>query len=401
MVSLFEALKIIDEEIIELSQIKKVSLENALGKISAIDVVSKLDSPAMKTSAMDGYAFRYEDIKETIKVVGFAQAGESQSLHISKNEAYKIFTGAILPQGADTIVVVEDACEENGYLNINHIPKIGANIRVPGDNFKKGDILLPKGSKIGSVEIALLASLGECLVSVYDSPKVAVISFGEELIELGEDLKNGKIFSSNNYAICALLKEYGIESSNIGIIRDDYEFSKKTIEEALSINDYVVTTGGMSKGDFDYIKNILKELSAKALFEGVKIKPGKPVSVYGVGKKYIIGLPGYPNSAYMTFSIFGLPLVLKKIGISHKFPTMKALLKNDITKKGDRLEFTPVSVNLEDGKIVANNKEKRDNSSSIINNMVGNSAMLMLSENRVYKSGEEVDLYFYKSVFGV
>jgi len=402
MVSFFEAIEIVKKEPIPLLGSKSVMLDSATRKVLAEDIVAKNDSPPVRTSAMDGYAFRFEDLGSDIKVVDFVQAGVEKDLVIKSKEACKIFTGAPLPLGVDTIVVVENSIVDRGVLKIAEAPKKSDNIREVGSNFKKGDVLLQKGTKISAVEIALLASLGYASVKVYDTPKVGVVSFGEELVEIGESLdSDSKIYSSNNYAIVARLAEIGVSASNIGIVRDDYEASKRVIKEALERYDFVVTTGGMSKGDFDYIKEILKELRVDTLFEGVKMKPGKPVSIYKKNGKYIFALPGYPNSAFMTFELFCRRLLQKSFGVFEDFVTVNGVLQEDFSKKGDRLEFKPIEVVLEDGVFKAYVNSRRQNSSAIINNMTGSSAMVLLEECRDYKKGEILPLYFYKTVFGI
>lgn len=401
MVTFDEALERIRQVAKPLGRVEFVSLEGALKRILAYDVKALYDSPEAPTSAMDGYAIKAADLGSDIKVCGKIQAGDSETYSIKNGETYKIFTGALLPEGADTVVMVEQCVEENGLLKIEGTSKQGDHIRQIGSSYQKGEVLLEKGTKITPIEISLLASLGVSEVAVVVYPRVGVISFGEELLGLGEKkIKASKIYSANNYAIKAYLQELGIEAVNLGITKDSYEASKKSILDALQSFDVVVTTGGMSMGDFDFIKEILKEIDAEEVFKGVKMKPGKPIGIYQKDDRFIVGLPGYPNSAFVTFSIFGRALLDGLSGLEADFKTIKAVLGDDIVKKGERLEFYPVSVELDKGQIVASAEKKKHNSSAIINNLSQDTALAMLPKEGVYKAGESVNLFFYKNVFG-
>lgn len=401
MVTFYEAFERIKEAAKPLGRVEFVSLDGALRRVLANDIRAFCDSPEAPTSAMDGYAIKSADLGSDIRVCGKIQAGDSEIYNIKSGETYKIFTGALLPDGADTVVMVEQCTEENGLLKIEGAPKQGDHVRQIGSSYQKGEILLEKGTKITPIEISLLASLGISEVAVVGYPRVGVISFGEELLGLGEiKTKASEIYSANNYAIKAYLQELGIEAVNLGITKDSYEASKKSILDALQSFDVVVTTGGMSMGDFDFIKEILKEIDAQEVFKGVKMKPGKPVGIYQKDDRFVIGLPGYPNSAFVTFSIFGRALLGRLYGVEIGFKTIKAVLRDDIVKKGERLEFYPMSVELDEGQIYASAEKKRHNSSAIINNLSQDTALAMLPKEGVYKAGESVELFFYKNVFG-
>lgn len=400
MIGFYEALEKLKKELVSPHAKESIFLENSLNRVLAEDLKAKANSPEKATSAMDGYAINSKDFGGKIVIKGFVQAGSKDSFELQRGEALKIFTGALVPEGADVVVKVEEAYELDGELIIKKDSvKEFENIRRAGDSFKLGDLLLKAGTKIGAVEIGLLATLGISEVMVYAKPKVGVVSFGEELIPLSSKKElESQIYSSNNYTLCTYIKELGCSASNLGVIKDDYESSKKVIFEALKSYDVVVTTGGMSKGDFDFIQEILKELAAKEVFKGVKMKPGKPIGIYKKEEKFIVGLPGFPNSAFVTFSLFGKLILKAMLGSKAEFVTQKAILKHKLLKTGDRLEFRPISVCFEEGRLVASEVDKKANSSATINNLIGDSALAILPTEGEYENGSEIDVYMYKRI---
>lgn len=399
MVGFYEALEALQGQLVFPEAKESVFISSALGRTLAVDIEASENSPTYNTSAMDGYAIKRSDVGSDIAIKGFIQAGSDRSFELKRGEAYKIFTGALVPDGADAVVKIEECKESEGKLIIE---KDGAqeyeNIRRVGDSYKKGDTLLQKGSKLGAVEIGLIASLGISEVFVYKTPSVGVVSFGEELLPLSSQKElNSQIYSSNNYSICAYIQDLGAKAYNLGVIKDDFESSKRVIVEALKSYDVVVTTGGMSKGDFDFIQEILKEIDAKEVFKGVKIKPGKPIGVYKKDSRFIVGLPGFPNSAFVTFSLFGKPIIKALLGQNHEFITHKGVLKESV-KSGDRFEFRPAEAYYEDGRLTISFSSKKTNSSAIINNLAGSTALAIFEDEGEYIAGSEVDVYMFKSI---
>jgi molybdopterin molybdotransferase len=400
MLSFYEALEALKKELGSPSAKESVFLDSSLGRILAEDIKAPSNSPEHDTSAMDGYAINSKDFGSDIVIKGYVQAGSKDSFTLQRGEALKIFTGALVPKGADAVIKVEECEDSDGVLIIKQDSiKEYENIRRVGDSYKLGDLLLKAGTTISAVEIGLLAALGVSEVMVYTLPKVGVVSFGEELVPLSSKKElDSQIYSSNNYILCAYIKELGCSASNLGVVKDDYESSKKVIVEALKNYDMVVTTGGMSKGDFDFIQEILKDIEAKEVFKGVKMKPGKPIGIYKKEDKFIVGLPGFPNSAFVTFSLFGRLILKAMLGSNAEFATQKATLRQKLVKSGDRLEFRPVSVCYEDGRLVVSEDGKKANSSATINNLIGDSALAILPKEGEYEMGSEVDIYMYKHI---
>ncbi|MFW6308367.1 MAG: molybdopterin molybdotransferase MoeA [Campylobacterales bacterium] len=400
MVGFYEALEALEAQLVYPSAKESVFISSAFGRTLAEDIKASENSPAFNTSAMDGYAIKCSDMGSDIVIKGFIQAGSDRSYELKRGEAYKIFTGALIPDGADAVVKVEECRDSDGKLIIERDSvKEYENIRRVGDSYKKGDVLLSQGTKVGAVEVGLIASLGVSEVDVFRLPSVGVVSFGEELLSLSAKKQlDSQKYSSNNYALCAYIQDLGAKAYNLGVVKDNFESSKRVIVEALKSYDVVVTTGGMSKGDFDFIQEILKEIDAKEVFKGVKMKPGKPIGVYKKDSKFIIGLPGFPNSAFVTFSLFGKPIIKALLGQNHEFITHKGVLKESVRKSGDRFEFRPAEAYYEDGRLTLSFSSKKSNSSAIINNLVGSSALAMLPKEGEYIAGSEVDVYMFKSI---
>lgn len=373
-----------------------VSLENALGRLLFENIVATDNHPSHPTASMDGYAVRFEDLNGNIKVIGENPAGTFIHRSIGKNEAVKTFTGSYLPDGADTLINIENVTSHYGHLIIHQSVSKGFSVREVGESYKKGDVLLKKGSVITFAHIALLASLDYAMVRVVKRPKVAVIATGSELCEIGVPPKEGQIKSSNHHMLCALAKSYGCDVTNIGILEDDKESIQKTLQQALHDYDVVVTTGGVSVGDYDFVKEIAKE-SGETLFHGVDIKPGQWVSAVKKETTFLISLPGFPYSSFVTFLLYVLPITARFTG--KKVTKRTALLSHDYEKKGSKTQFITTDHFFKEGLLYTNFSKKKEGSSAIISNLVGCSALVYFEEGDYsLKAGESVTLFVFDSL---
>lgn len=372
---------------------ENVFLSDALNRILAIDIIAQYNSPEFPTSAMDGYAVKYEDqMNESIMIIDQLPAGTFAENEVTKGTCIKTFTGSLMSKGSDTLIPIENV-EVNGNKIIikESVPK-GFSVRPIGENFQKGEILLKKGTKIDYAEIGVLASLNIAQVTVYKKPSVAIIATGSEILDVGEQQTNpSQIRSSNHFTIEALAKKYGANTTRMPIAEDNKEAIKTLIVNSLQDHDIVVTTGGVSVGDYDFVKEILKGMEIEYIINGVTIKPGQHIKVVKTGKKYIFALPGFPYSSTVTFILYVIPLIKQLQGLEPALKTIQAELNEDYRKKSKKTEFALGNLSFRDGKFFIDFKGKRSGSSAILTNMLGNTALIHLNK-------ESGDLYQGDSV---
>lgn len=344
MISVEEAKKIIFDEI-DLSQKKTIFLENIVGKILAEDIFSPIDVPSFDNSAMDGYALFFEENCQFWEIIDTVQAGNVPTFDLKKGQACRIFTGAMLPKGADTVLQQEVIQKEGNkiFYNENKL-KTNANVRKKGSQCQKGQLLIPKNTLLNTGAVALLASVGMTEISVFDSPSVAIIVTGNELQSLGKALETGQIYDSNSYFLKVSLQKLGIEPA-IFWIEDNATVLEQKIMECLEKYDFLVLTGGISVGDYDFVKNSLQKNHVKELFYKVKQKPAKPLFVGKKGKKWVFALPGNPASVATCFSIYLRPCLLAQMGHQNSFlPHAVLPLATDFEKKVGLSHFLKVKI---------------------------------------------------------
>ncbi len=394
-ISFSESIKILNENLPENKQSEKVFLSEALNRILAKDIVAKYDNPYMPTASMDGYAINYDDIDSEIKIIGKNPAGHFDIKEIKKGEAVKTYTGSFMPENADTLVPIENVEAKGDKLIIKEKVKRGFSVRPVGEDFKKGEVLIKKGTLITAGEIGVLASLGIPAIDVVKKPIVSILATGEEVVDLDEEYKTGQIRSSNNYTLTALGKSFGFEAVNLGIAGDNKKEIKKRVVDALKTSDVVVTTGGVSVGDFDFVKEITGEFDV--LFHGVNIKPGQWIMIAKAGDKFIVSLPGFPYSSFVTFLLYVVP-ILESLENKNVLKKIKAKLKYNFTKKFKKYQF--VAVNIEfNGEFFVDTVGKKQGSSGILTNLIGNKALMCLPEGLYeLKEGSVVDVLVYERI---
>jgi molybdopterin molybdotransferase len=362
---------------------EKVPLSSSLGRILAQDIIALYNDPQFPTASMDGYAVLYEDLHAgSITIVGENPAGSDEKRELNYGECIKTFTGAMMPHGADTLIQIENVTVEDGKIIINEkVPK-GSSVRPVGEGFKAGDVLIEKGTKIGFAEIGVMAALNNVMVKVSPRPRVAVIATGSEILDLGENSKNpSQIRSSNNYTLAALFESAGAEVVQLGTVGDEKESIMKSFENALSSADILVSTGGVSVGDYDFVKDIVPRLGAEIVFKGVAIKPGKHIIVAQKEGKFIVSLPGFAYSSTVTAVLYVLPLIAKMLGKEKAYSVVEAKLAEDFTKRSKLTEFTACNVSVEDGQYFVDFKDKKVGSSAILTNLLNESALMISGED--------------------
>jgi molybdopterin molybdotransferase len=328
-----------------------VTLLTAIERILAAPVVGKLDFPHWDNSAMDGYAVRYEDVKHCselepaiLEIVEEISAGQEPQHSIQPGQAARILTGAVMPSGADTVVMQERAQREENRVFILTSPEPQAFVRHRADFYQAGTPLLPPGIRLNAPEIAVLAAAQCTQLTVYRRSRVAILSTGDELVTPDQPLQPGEIVDSNQYALAALVAQAGAEPLQLGIVRDQPEAIQKVIAHAIATSDMVLSSGGVSVGDYDYIEQILESLGANIHIRAVAVKPGKPLTVAtfpasDASNRRVLyfGLPGNPVSALVSFWRFVQP-ALKKLSGSHSWKPVfvQARSRNDLHSDGKR-----------------------------------------------------------------
>ncbi|QAA33326.1 gephyrin-like molybdotransferase Glp [Clostridium manihotivorum] len=334
MISVSDTLRIISEEAKIIGK-EKLDILSCNGLVLAEDILSKDYLPPFDKSAMDGYALRSCDTlgisdenPKGFKVKGVIKAGQWCTESIKEGEAYKIMTGAPIPLQADCVIEVEKVTTEGDKVYLYNEVKEENHVIKFGEELHPGNLVLHKGSEIRPAEIGLFASLGYKEVEVYKRPVVGLIITGDELVAIEDSIGQGKIRNSNEYAITSMLTTMGIKVLSFGIVKDDKAVLTKVIKEALEKTDVVITSGGASAGDYDFVEDILKEIDADIKFNSVAIKPGKPISFATYKDKLFFSLPGNPLSAITTFEQFIEPACKKIMGkeqyMKEEFPVILA-----------------------------------------------------------------------------
>ena len=399
MISFDESMALLNSVNISPKETETIPLMDSLGYVLAEDIIAEFNSPEYPTAGMDGYALKFDDqnLKE-LKVQAINPAGSDDVEELVAGRCIKTFTGSIMPKGSDTLIPIENVTVENGAIIINEEVPFGFSVREIGENFKKDEVLIKKGSKIDFAEIGVLASLNIPFVKVYKKPMVSIIATGEELLELGEEqTKKSQIRSSNNYTIEAIVNKYGANAKNLGCVGDDIDKIKSLFKEALATSDIVVSTGGVSVGDFDFVKDVVRdELGAEVIFKGVVIKPGQHIMLAKVGNKTILALPGFAYSSTVTALLYLLPLIAKYQNFNYTPVLLKGKLLSAYKKKSKKTEFTPCNIHFNKGEIEVDFKGKKDGTSAIMTNMIGVSALAVTKENDTdLNIGDYINLFIF------
>ena len=398
MIHFDESIQMIQDLEINNYKTKKLYLVDALGYVLAEDIVADHNSPEFPTSAMDGYAIIHEDMTlGTLKVGSINPAGSALQEEVIGGTCIKTFTGSLMPHGADTLIPIENVEVDGDEIIIKEEVPQGFSVREVGENYAKGQLLISKGTKIDFPQIGVMASLNIANVSVYEKPTVAILSTGSELLELGQEQTNdSQIRSSNNYILEAIVNKYDGIPMQLGCIQDDKATITKEISAALDKSDIVVTTGGVSVGDFDFVKDVIYELDCEVVFKGVRVKPGQHIMVARKEDKFIIGLPGFAYSSTVTALLYLVPLIEKLQQGRSSLRKVKATLKEAFIKRAKKAEFTACNVSLIQGEYYVDFKDKKVGSSAILTNMLGDVALLVTSEDDTSKNvGDEVEILLF------
>ncbi len=345
MITVNEAMKILSGIDVN-SAVEEVALSDTLGRVLAEDIVSPIEMPPFDKSAMDGYAVFSGDSSVRFKVLETIAAGSSPVFSLKNHgECSAIMTGAPLPEGADKVIRVELTEKSDGYMRLTGDEQ-SVNVCRRGEDIKKGDIIVKKGTLIKPQHMGIIASVGRSQLKVSVRVKAAVICTGDEIVEPGKELPPGGIYNSNLYSLSGQLTGCGAEIVYTSEAVDDPEKLKETVSKSLEISDIVFITGGVSMGKYDYVPRILKESGLEIYFHKIKVKPGKPTLFAGKNGKYVFGLPGNPVSSFIIFEIIAKPFLYRLCGHDYSPIFLKAVMKKGITrKKSGREQYLPVHLN--------------------------------------------------------
>ncbi|WP_103069453.1 molybdopterin molybdotransferase MoeA [Aquimarina sediminis] len=349
MVTVEKALELTNSNINKTDVIITILISEALGYVLAKDILSPINMPPFRQSAMDGYALGSIDEK-TYNLIGEVKAGDDTDPKIGQGEAIRIFTGAPAPAGAKAVVMQEKVAIQNSQVILQEPVAVSANIRPLGEQIKEKDIALSEGTAITAAGIGYLASLGITHVDVYQKPSIAIIATGNELVPPGQVLKHGQIYESNSIMLSAALAQKGFDDISFFKVEDEYDVTLSLIENTINNYDLVLISGGISVGDYDFVGKALNVLDVEEVFYKVKQKPGKPLYFAKKQRTTIFALPGNPASALSCFYIYVLPTLLKISGLrDHYLKRGSATSTANYVKKGQRAEFLKAS--LKDGKV--------------------------------------------------
>ncbi|WP_237097506.1 molybdopterin molybdotransferase MoeA [Nitrospina gracilis] len=355
MITVDEALASILAKI-EPKGLEKVSITEALGRVLAEDITARRNNPPLDNSAMDGYAVIAGDIQSAtpespvkLELVDEVAAGSIGKITLKSNQAIRIMTGAPIPPGADTVLMQEDTDKNGSFVYAKDKATVGENIRLAGEDVKTGDVVVPKGGVITPAHVGMMAVCGRSSVTVGQRPTVAILSTGDEIVDLDQVPEGAQIYNSNGYMLMAQVASAGGLPRYMGIAKDDEKDLLEKFEWALE-SDIVLSSGGVSVGDYDLVKASLKKMGNEMVFWKVAMKPGKPLAFGKIGETPVFGLPGNPVSSFVSFEQFVRPAIKKMMGACDLSPrTVQATLTETIKKKTDRVHFMSAVVSWDGG----------------------------------------------------
>lgn len=397
MISVDEGKKLIQETVSN-DKIIEIEISKGVGYTLANDVYAPINFPSFRQSAMDGYAIRFEDflVSNSFIVQDEIQAGENKYIVLEKGKAIRIFTGAKVPDGADTVVQQEAtdyASDTDGNLKTINIQlaTCNSNIRSVGSQCKHNDLILKKGTSLQAGTISLLANLGIGKIDVYQKPRICILNTGKELLKLGESLQDGKVFESNSFSLVHVLKQMHLDITEINWVDDDLEKTKKAVEHSLSQCDFLLITGGVSVGDYDFVLESLKQNNVEIIFHKLKQKPGKPLLFGKQENKFVFGLPGNPASVLTCFYQYVYPALRQYLGFTNvDLLKIKLPLQNSYSKKAGLTHFLKAIVHENKVEILDHQESYKMNSFAVANALVEIDA-----EKEMVEKGELVNTYLF------
>jgi molybdopterin molybdotransferase len=397
MIQVHAALAIILSKI-EFKGVEKIPIDQSLGRVLAEDIIARRPNPPLDNSAMDGYALIAGDVRSAtpetparLEVVEDIPAGATGRNALRSGQAARIMTGAPIPAGADAVIMQEDTERDGGFVLVKDKAEAGENIRFAGEDVNEGEVVIAKGATIQPAHIGMMAVVGRSNIFVSRQPCVTILSTGDEIVDLDEIPTGPRIYNSNGYMLAAQIRSAGAIPVYLGIARDQEEDLLEKFDWALR-GDMIVSSGGVSVGDYDLVKASLKKMGQEMLFWKVAMKPGKPLAFGKLGDKPIFGLPGNPVSSFVSFEQFVRPAIRKMLGAAEIMSkTVKARLTKTIGKKPGRLHFLSSRVNWNGDEYVVEPFDEQ--SSGVLKSMSNANGLLIFPlEASEIRAGETVSV---------
>ena len=400
-ISAAEALEHISTKVTAITEFETLPIRKCLGRICFEAVTSPFDVPGHANSAMDGYALAYHDIEADgiteFTVAGNAYAGIEFNGNCGTRQCVRIMTGAVIPKGTDTVIMQEQAeIGGQGQIRIDSRHRLGENIRYAGEDIAQGQAVVDRGESINPANLGVLASLGIGELRGYRKTVVAFFSTGDELVSIGESLEKGKIYDSNRYTLHGMLSRADIEILDLGVVKDEPDSIRQALLKAADQADLIITTGGVSVGEADYIKSVLDDIGDMAFWK-IAIKPGRPLTFGTINNCLFMGLPGNPVAVMVTFSQFVNPCLQLLSGTTVRAPIrLRAICADSLRKRPGRLEIQRGIASRDDNNQWHVGKTGKQGS-GILTSMSKANCFIILDENNAgVKPGDEVDIEMFE-----
>ena len=390
------------------TQTETVELIDAVGRVLCDDVVSPVDVPGYTNSAMDGYAIASTSIPTSgeaeLNVVGTSWAGKIYDGSVNAGEAVRIFTGGLMPDGTDTVVIQEHVSATEDTVRIDSEVQAGKNVRQAGEDVQRDQRILETGTQLNAAELGVLASLGINRVDVYRRLRVAYFTTGDELQALethaGEPLEPGMLFDSNRYSLRAMLSELDVEIIDLGIVRDNPEDTRRAMQQAADTADVVVTSGGVSAGDADFVTQVFHELGQVSFWK-LAMRPGRPLAFGQIGDAFFFGLPGNPVAVMVTFLQFVQPAIKQMMGLKKSAPyTINATCLSKLRKSAGRVEFQRGILGNDDHGNLTVTSTGKQGAGRISSMSAANCLIVIAADVAGVSPGDTVEVQPFRGLFG-
>lgn len=399
-ISVAAALQQITRQVMAISDFNELPIRECLGRYSFEQVKSPINVPAHANSAMDGFAIAFNSLDEDgithFREIGTAYAGVNFEGTCGEKECIRIMTGAVIPEGTDTVIMQEQAeSDGDGLVRVDANHRAGENVRYTGEDVAEQQVIIEPGTCINPANLGVLASLGIASLKVYRKPVVAFFSTGDELVSLGQPLQKGKIYDSNRYTLFGLLSRLPVETLDLGVIKDDPDSLRTALLAAAQKADLIITTGGVSVGDADYIKGILAEIGDMEFWK-IAIKPGRPLTFGKINNSLFMGLPGNPVAVMVTFEHFVVPTIQQLSGTEPSPPTrLKAISQDKLRKLPGRLEIQRGIATRDQNNQWSVCKTGKQGSGILSSMSKANCFILLNEDNAGVEPGDPVDIQLF------
>jgi molybdopterin molybdotransferase len=399
-ISVTEALDRIEQRVLAVHACERLPIRECLGRVNNEAVKSPHNVPPLPNSAMDGFAVAIgslqKDAVTELEEVGTAYAGNPFTGSCASGQCVRIMTGALIPEGADAVIMQEQAeVGDNGKIRVDANHRVGENIRQAGEDVKQDETVIEAGVRLSPADLGVLASLGIGQLQVKRKPVVAFFSTGDELVPVGEPLEPGKIYDSNRYSLHGMLSRLSVDIIDLGVVRDDLDSMREVLTRASTQADLIISTGGVSVGEADFIKPALEELGTTEFWK-IAIKPGRPLTFGQIGASIFMGLPGNPVAVMVTFSQFVLPAIEVLSGAHMRRPSLfRAQAMEAMRKKPGRTEFQRGIASLDENNRWQVVKTGKQGSGILTSMSRANCFIVLPDDNAGVESGDEVSIQLF------